>query len=518
MIRRLVACLVLVALPLLASHARGVEIFVDPLGPLRTVTAAIDSAAFGDTLVLAHGTYFENPRIAHKDLSIRSAPGGRAILDGGPNGGGGNAGSVLRTVNSFVHLEDLIIRNGVPRNVGAGVMLFGGHVTMRNVRLEGNAIGAFSVQLGLVPGTMDLEDCEVVGNDFGIDALVSTRVVRTRIEGNGFGIRAVGAIEMEDVQIINNGGAPISQTGGCVLPAAFGRLERVVVRNNRSAGQIGGLWINRGPLTLIDCEISDNSALSGPGGLACVGVQAELVNVTVANNFSRGPAQAVAGILVDNRSNVTAVDCSIENNDSRDRGGGVSLQRESTASFQDCTIRGNVSQQKGGGAYVGNSSVGTFRNTVFVGNRAPTGGGVMVELAGGANLQSCTVAGNQAEGTGGLLFITGSGQIQHSIVAFNGGTVGVACVGGDVSTACSNVFGNSSDALCGADLGGNLFVDPGFCDFDAERGVFDVRLQKGSPLLDGAGCGVIGAFSTACEPTRALPIGWGEFKRLYGRR
>lgn len=516
MFRRLVACLVLFAFPLVTPSARGAEIHVDPLGPLRTVTAAIDSAAFGDTLVLAHGTYFENPRIAHKDLWIRSAPGGRAILDGAPNGGGGNAGSVLRTVNAFVHLEDLVIRNGVPRNVGAGVMLFGGHVTMRNVRLEGNVIGALSVQSGLVPGTLDLEDCEVIGNDFGIDALVSTRVVRTRIEGNGFGMRAVGAIEMEDVQIINNGGSPINATGGCVLPAAFGRLERVVVRNNRSAGQIGGLWLNRGPLKLIDCEISDNSAQAGPGGLACVGVDAELVNVTVKNNISRGVAQAVGGILVDNRADVTALDCTIENNESQERGGGVSVQRESNASFEGCTFRGNVSLHRGGGAYV-QRSVATFRNTVFLDNRAPTGAGVLVE-SGGANLLSCTVVGNQAEGTGGVLFITSSGQIQHSIVAFNTGSVGMVCVGGDVSTACSNVFGNGSDALCGTDLGGNLFVDPGFCDFDLERGEFDLRLQKGSPLQEAAGCGLIGAVGTECEPTTAHSISWGDFKRLYGGR
>ena len=514
MFRRLVACLVLVGGASCAFRAHGAEIYVDPLGSLRTLTAAIDSAAAGDTLVLAHDTYFENPLIRDKDLLIRSAAGGRAILDGGPGAGGGDAGSVIRAVRSFVTLENVVIQNGKPLPVGAGVMLFGGHLTLRNVRLEGNSYGVLSVQDGSVPGTMDVADCEIIGNGFGIDGLVSTRIVRSRFEGNDFALRLQGAVRLIDVQIVNNGGALIAQTGGAILTAAFGRLERVVVRGNRSAFQFAGLRLKRGPFEVIDCDISDNVSDGGPGGLACVGVEAVLTNVTITNNRSRGPAQAVGGLLVDNRSDVAAFNCTIEGNSSEERGGGVSVQRESTARFQNCRILGNATLQKGGGVYV-LQSVAQLEATVVAGNRAVGGGGVSVE-SGELNLISCTVVGNVANGGGGVLYNQGTGRIERSIVAFNAGTPGMFCGGGQVTTACTNVFGNGLDGICGSDLGGNRSVDPGFCEFDPQRASFDVRLQENSPMIDPAGCGLIGALGPGCGPTGVRAISWGDLKGLYG--
>jgi hypothetical protein len=513
MLRRLVACLVFVALSD-ALDVRAAELFVDPAGGLRTVSAAIDSAAFGDTLVLAHDTFFENPRIVDKDLLIRSAPGGRAVLDGGPNGGGGNAGSVLRTVRSFVHIEDVVIQNGVPLNVGAGVMIFGGHVTLRRVRLERNVCGVLSVQDGNVTGTLDVADCEVIGNAFGIDGRESTRIVRTRFEGNDFALRLQGAVELEDVQIINNGGPLIPQTGGVVLTAAFGRLERVIVRGNHSAFQFGGMWLKRGPFEVIDCDVSDNVSEGGPAGLVCAGVDAELTNVTITNNRSRGPAQAVAGLLVDNRADVNAEGCRIENNDSEERGGGVSVQRQSSVRLVDCRVVGNSTFQKGGGVFVSQSTA-RLQKVVLAGNRAVGGGGILVE-SGLADLVECTVAGNIADGAGGALYNTSTGRIERSIVAFNEGDPGMLCAASEVTTACSNVFGNGIDTVCGIDLGGNLFVDPGFCEFDPERASFDLRLQENSPLIEAEGCGLIGARGATCSPTAARSISWSRLKELFG--
>ncbi len=514
MLRRLVACLVVPLGLVAADGVRAAQIHVDPIGRLRTVTAAIDSAAFGDTLVLAHHTYFENPRIVDKDLWIISAPGGRAILDGAPNGGGGNAGSVLRTVRSFVHLQDLIIQNGVPLNVGAGVMLFGGHVTMQRVTLRGNVYGALSVQSGLVPGTMSLADCEILGNAFGLDGLVSNRIIRTRFEGNDFALRLQGAVELEDVEILNNGGPLLPETGGAVLTAAFGRLERVVVRGNKSFLQFGGLRLKRGPFQLIDCDISNNISEFGPGGLACVGVDAELVNTTIRDNFARGVAQSVAGLLVDNRSDVVVRDCRIENNDSEERGGGISVQRDSNLRVLNSHVTGNSSLQKGGGVYV-LQSVAHLEKVVIADNRSVGGGGVVVE-SGETNLVSCTIAGNRADGAGGLLFNNASGRIEKSIVAFNEGVPGLLCAGGSVTVSCTNVFGNGGEIPCGTDLGGNLAVDPGFCTFEPETRSFDLRLQRTSPLVDAAGCGLIGALGPGDCTTQARSITWSRLKQLYG--
>ena len=62
--------------------------------------------------------------------------------------------------------------------------------------------------------------------------------------------------------------------------------------------------------------------------------------------------------------------------------------------------------------------------------------------------------------------------------------------------SCNDIWGNEGgDDWTGADLGGNISLDPLFCDQTSE----DFRLQADSPCWPGADCGLIGAIDADCD-------------------
>jgi hypothetical protein len=80
---------------------------------------------------------------------------------------------------------------------------------------------------------------------------------------------------------------------------------------------------------------------------------------------------------------------------------------------------------------------------------------------------------------------------------------------------CTDVFGNTDADPCGRDLGGNVSVDPGFCNFDPARELYDVRLRDDSALLTVPGCGGIGARPVGCAATGVRQATWSQVKELF---
>jgi hypothetical protein len=87
-------------------------------------------------------------------------------------------------------------------------------------------------------------------------------------------------------------------------------------------------------------------------------------------------------------------------------------------------------------------------------------------------------------------------SILNNIAYANGG-VGFAWTGtGTPVLACNDWFANTGGATAGVAPGvSDLAVDPQFCDLAQD----DVHLSAGSPLLDAAGCGQIGALGQGCS-------------------
>ena len=488
-----------------------------PTHEFPTVQAAIDSAASGDTLELAPQVYEENPLIVDKDLSIRTRGGGRAIIDASIAAGeDGNTGSALRSVRSHVLIEDLVLRNGVPVPNGAGFWVWGGSVEMRRCVFENNLYGVLVFAPN--PGSTRIVDCEFIGNGAGLWSFRSTELVRCRFVNNWVGIRAQDYVQFEDVEVTACGvgwrwGPELFAPASFLLPGASGRLDRVRVHHNDIDGGIAGIWLEQGPFELHHCESSDNSTDVGPSGLGAVRVTSLLLDqVVLRGNNSTGLAFPVGGLFTD-RSQVRAVSCHITGNEGVDSGGGVAAIRNSNVELVRCTVQDNRSPLKGGGIYASASHV-SLDSVLVAGNTAQGGGAIAIDPGGSVRITRSTLVGNTAGGAGALYLLEGSGVLEESIVAFNSGSPAIVCAGA-LERRCSDVFGNSDAAVCGRDLGGNLAVDPQFCDFAPERQVYDVRLASTSPLVGVAGCGRLGAAPVGCEGSAVHAVTWGTLKALY---
>jgi hypothetical protein len=416
----------------------------------------------------------------------------------------------MRGVRSTLVIEDIVLRDAKPPTA-AGVMLFSGHLVLRRCRIE-------RCKLGVVAATdralLELEDCSVVDNEIGIQGSGWTRLVRTRIEGNDLGLTAVGEVQLIDVEATGNGvGSTADQTGAILLPDAYGFLERVTVRGNASQGVQAGIWMGRGQYTLVDCVVEDNVSTVGPSGMAFDAVRSTtLTNCTIRGNRSRGRFLSTAGLMLF-RASVEAIDCTIENNDGEESGGGVCVMQGSGLRLLRTRILGNTSARQGGGLYV-NESFAELTEVVIAGNVATVGGAVYTQNQGRVLFVQSTLAANRANIGAGLFLVGGTSSFLRSIIAFHAGTLPLYCEGPGAIYECTDLFGNSNDALCGTDAGGNVSVDPLFCDLDPGAGRFDIRLSTSSPVAAGA-CGRLGAGEAACRTTAATPVSWSEMKRRY---
>lgn len=102
-------------------------------------------------------------------------------------------------------------------------------------------------------------------------------------------------------------------------------------------------------------------------------------------------------------------------------------------------------------------------------------------------------------GSGLVLNVTGAtrtGRVHHNIAHANAGH-GLEFTGpGSVQLGCNDWFENAAGAVSGAEPGAtDLALDPLFCDATQD----DVHLSAGSPLLNPAGCGPIGALGQGCD-------------------
>jgi hypothetical protein len=127
-------------------------------------------------------------------------------------------------------------------------------------------------------------------------------------------------------------------------------------------------------------------------------------------------------------------------------------------------------------------------------------------------------------GAGVFLNSLATPAVSNSIFALGVAGGGVYAVAGANPTySCNDVFGNAGgDTLPGGiDLGGNVFLDPLFC--DSANGVFTLRDDSPCLAVNSGGCGLIGAFDAGgCGPIavgeQMTAVSWGAVKSRYVSR
>jgi hypothetical protein len=205
-------------------------------------------------------------------------------------------------------------------------------------------------------------------------------------------------------------------------------------------------------------------------------------------------------------SSASFTDCSFLQNHTDNDGGAVYCLNASGPQFTTCWINGNTAGDDGSGVCSWNSTVTLFecviRDNIASGD---LGGAVLATQGGTTALANCTLAFNSGVQASGLLVDSGvTLDVDNTIVAF--GLLGPAVYCGSGTTfmlTCSDLYGNAGGdyvgCASGMQTGGNISLDPGFCDADAD----DYHVHSASPCLPANNsCSVlIGALDEACAPT-----------------
>lgn len=220
------------------------------------------------------------------------------------------------------------------------------------------------------------------------------------------------------------------------------------------------------------------------------GVYTTIDGVTIRN----GRADVGAGIRCQTNTTTKIRNCRIENCRATVWGGGLYMGVYTYGDVTNCEIVLNRAP-KGGGAVIEYHSYPLIRNCLIARNHATiSGGGLYCPFHSGADLGNCTIVYNSAEVDGGGLHgEPGSPVIlKHCILAFNSAPVGGGLFGRGTSSALTYSYCNFYENA-GGDIGGtivqmdpgylNTYVDPLFLMPDRD----EYRLRQDSPC---AGKGV----------------------------
>ena len=162
----------------------------------------------------------------------------------------------------------------------------------------------------------------------------------------------------------------------------------------------GGMYINFGSPTVINCTFKGNFADHGGGldnGHSCLAV----INCTFTKNY----ADWRGGGMHNGAGSPTVNNCIFSENNSGDYGGGM-YNFDSNTVLYNCMFRNNSSVREGGGMSNTRSANPVVMNCIFSGNSSVRGGGIY-NFESGLMMTNCIVSGNKARWGGGMYLWAG---------------------------------------------------------------------------------------------------------------
>jgi hypothetical protein len=235
-------------------------------------------------------------------------------------------------------------------------------------------------------------------------------------------------------------------------------------------------------LTLTNCSILGNKGSSAIF-LSNAAATLSATDCLFADNIANTAGGAIRANATGFVGPITLMRCSITGNSAAGNGGGIFFNSTGALNMDGCTVAGNTATS--GGAIGLAAAAATIINSTIANNVGSGGAGIRLGNFGTSSLSlhNCTVTGNSGTTGGGLYRGSSSGQITlySTIVSGNAGTTadvfsaGTATITGNdnlIGTSNANVFysGTNQINVSNPQLGGlwniggdnvNLFGNPG---------------------------------------------------------
>ena len=230
-----------------------------------TIQQAVDAAFYGETVLIAPGSYAQRVSLHDKKITLRGADGARARLIGD-----GTAGEIVRISgagSTGATLEHLTISSG-HGETGCGLLIDHAEISARDCVFSDNDAGGV-VNLG---SNSNFFGCAFTQNGVAI-------------AGGGFRNEG-GAPTLADCQVVGN-------TAGTFGGGVYSRAGRITIVNSnvsnnatKSGAWGGGIYSDAGELLAVDTVIEDNASVDSGGGVFVAGGMAEFSGCKFHGNYS----------------------------------------------------------------------------------------------------------------------------------------------------------------------------------------------------------------------------------------
>ncbi|MBW6459981.1 MAG: right-handed parallel beta-helix repeat-containing protein [Bacteroidales bacterium] len=451
--KKLIIILFTLHASLLTLHVTEAQIIHVPADQ-PTIQAGIEAAAFwGDTVLVAEGTYIENIDFRGKLITVAS----HFIMDGDTN-----------------HINNTIIDGSSHANPDEGSVVF-----FRSYEDTTSVLCGFTITGGTgtwVPGPQTRAAGGIYINNAGAK-IIHNHITENHITGNASG------------------------SGGGIGAGDIYSNATVIIRNNRITNNTIDVHnIAEGGGILIYCngiiedniiahnEISTQTGIAVGAGVRCVGAgdprEISISGNVISHNLLSCGSNSVYG----GAGGMQAFNClgTIRDNhiifnenysDFGSVGGGMQVAYcDTSLLLENNLIADNVANLSssgvswGGGICLYSSSIRLINN-VITRNYAEEGAGIHIHfnLDGPLEVINNTIAWNQWNSSGGAIYLMDADAIVLNSILWNG-TEEIYLDGGNVEVAYSNIMG-------GWPGDGNIDEDPEFIDDTC-------RIDEFSPCVD----------------------------------
>ncbi|MDX1613499.1 MAG: choice-of-anchor Q domain-containing protein [Candidatus Promineifilaceae bacterium] len=471
---------------------------------------AIYGGFAGDEGSLDQRDVVGNPTVLSGDIDQDDTVDANGVVTDTANISGANVYHVVNGsgVDDTASLDGFTITAGqangtTPDNSGGGMLIAGGHPSLRELTFSGNSASTYGGGLhnddGASPtitSALFINNSSTLGGGLyslsSASSLTDVDFVGNLATNFGGGLGSANSdLSLTNVTFASN---RANGSGGGMYAHSSTQIEAtMVVFNANSAGVLGAGVYNtsNAQVALSQAEFSANSANYG-AGLATNGASVTLTQAVLDGNTA---VATQAGGMYNSSADVSLSQVVFSNNYAKTDGGAM-FNTNSSPVLTRVTFSGNSADSDGGAVYNQISSSPSFTNVTFSGNAAAAFGGGLYHASGSPSILNSTFSDNSA-GSVGALYIAGGSPLLNNVIVAN--SIGGDCVlgaSGSLAAGSSHnlIEDTGSDACDLSDGIDNNIIgeDPNLGSLQDNGGAMNTHaLLTGSPAIDAgddAGC------------------------------